>query len=240
MVRSKLGLKVLGLCALVLGLMAIAASGAQAEAGAEWMVNGKNAKEWAAGLLPEVKVVEVENKTATLLFNLNGNPLEPVAILCTEATAEATHLVAPAGILGKVDFKGCILFYKGVLQKACEPHTGTDVTKKGLIVTKTSKGLIVLDEGQGTVTFEPNEGTTFVVIETGEECAIGEEVPVAGKLNVRDCKGLFKTEEVNHLIEELPKLTTLTALGQPAKIDGSVVVALAGTHNTLKWSGLPA
>ena len=65
MVKQKLRLKAVGLCALALGLVAFEGGVAQAEVGSNWRVNGANL---TAGLLPELQVKEVENNTISLLF----------------------------------------------------------------------------------------------------------------------------------------------------------------------------
>ena len=81
MVRSRLGLKVLGLCALALGLMAFVASAAQAEKTAHWNVAGKSvtgAEEF------QLEIKELEGNTATLEFTTAGGTTL-VKILCTSA-----------------------------------------------------------------------------------------------------------------------------------------------------------
>ena len=242
MVRSKLGIKVLGLCAMVLGLMAFVASAAQAEAGANWKVNGTNI---SSSLLPSFQVASLENKTASLLFTTAGGT--KVEILCTAAKVldGLTTNDAKLGVEGKVDlgkahFTGCLTKLNGVTSPPCQPHSGAS---KELVLTEAASGLIRLHPalGQPVVELKPDkEGGNFVNIELGEECAIGEKVPVAGVLFLKDCKNEGKVELVEHLIEELKELTKLTALGQPATLDGSALIKLTGAaHVGLKFSGIP-
>ena len=80
MLRSRLGLKVLGLCALVLGLMAFVASGAQAEPTSHWNVAGKSV---TGAEEKQLEIKELENNTITLEFTTLGGTL--VKLLCTTA-----------------------------------------------------------------------------------------------------------------------------------------------------------
>jgi len=241
MIRSRLGLKALVLSGLVLGLMAFAAAGAQAESTAAWMVNGSNI---SSTLLPSVQVKELENKTSSLLFTTAGGT--KVEILCTSAKLLNADGVEDAklGIEGKVDpgkvhFEGCITKLNGTTSANCKPHTGAN---SGLILTELGKGLIRLHPTGGQPVLEvvpTNEKELFVTIELSELCAIGESVPVNGLLFLKDCKTEGKVELVEHLVEELKELTKLTALGQPATLDGSALVKLSGAHAGLKFSALP-
>jgi hypothetical protein len=90
------------------------------------------------------------------------------------------------------------------------------------------------------VKFTPVTGTTFVNFEFGEACSLGEVVPVTGTSTVRDGKGEFGTELVEHLVEQGP-LSSLTFCGTPAVVSGSAMLGLSGAaHTGLKWSALPA
>ena len=233
MIRSRLGLKALVLSGLVLGLMAFAAAGAQAEG--NFKVNGANI---AGELLPSIQVTSVENKTSSLLFTTGGGT--KVEILCTEIKLlnGLTANDAKLGIEGKVDlgrvhFNGCLTKLNGTTSANCKPFTGAN---SGLILTEPGKGLLRLHEGQPVIEVTPETGTTFVTIALGPLCAIGEEVPVAGVLFLRDCNNLGASELTEHLITELAALTKLTALKQPATLDGSAIVKLTGAHAGLKFS----
>jgi hypothetical protein len=252
MVRSRLGLKVLGLCALALGLMAFASSAAQAEVGAHWNIikaNGELLKiELGSTLLPKLEIKEIESNTAELLFTTKGGT--KVAILCTAAhfdEAGGGLLIAHGGLsLGRILFLGCITKLNGTLSSACKPKT----TGKALgeILTEKGTGLIVLNGTEENVKITPDSGKLFAKLEMGLECSIGEIVNVETKeagqgLWIKDCGGnaSFLEEKVEHLIEE-SGTKGLIALGQPATIDGSAWVRLdVGTeHKGLKWGGTPA
>lgn len=238
MVRSRFGLKALVLSGLLLGLMAFSASAAQAEVGAKWFVvnsGGTNVEVTTAGLSPQLEIKELEEKTATLLFTTKGGT--KVAILCTAAAFdEGGKLISEGGVsLGRVLFSGCSVKLNGVAAPACQAHSVGKAT--GEILTLKAKGLLVLDKETSTtsklVKLVPDEGTSFAVILMGEECSIGEEVPVTGELWLKDPS--VSTAAVEHLISE--GLKKLVALGVEATIDGSALVKLSGAHVGLKWFG---
>jgi hypothetical protein len=258
MARSRL--KALGLCALVLGLMAFASSAAQAETGAHWNIIKANSELVQVNetnkLFAQVEIREIENNTATLLFTTKAGT--KVGILCTTAKFDEGGLLQASGgvSLGRMLFTGCIVFLNGVRVEACEAHTTGKA--KGEILTLKIKGLIVLDVVGGVtqdyVKFTPDEGNAFAHIELGVECAIGELVLVEAKSAgegfwIKDCgkvSGTGACEESNKsFLEEKPEhlitesLHGLIALGQPATIDGSAFVRLSGEHALLQWGGTP-
>ena len=241
MIRSRLGL--LGLCAVVFGLMAFAAGGAQAEPGAKWLI--LNSKGEHVELLAAIAVVEVEKKTRTLLAEIRKIKTE---ILCTGAKLIGVWLEPGGGLTngGKVQFSGCIVILNGTLNKNCQPKAGGGAV--GTIITNAFKGLILLHKlASGVlddlVEIEPSVGETFVTINMGAACPIAENIPVRGKLFLKDCEDLFLKHLVKHLIIEGP-LTHLWLLNltaeHAAKIDGTGWVALTGAHEGLRWAGDPA
>ncbi len=240
MLRSRLRLKVLGLCTIVLGLIAVFASAAQAEATAHWNVGGK-AVTGSEEIQSEIK--ELENKTATLEFTTVGGTLSK--ILCTDAKiTEGGKLIKEGGVSsGRTRFTGCKMELNNKPTSSCAPHSAGQPV--GTIETLKAKGLITLDVVSGKaedyVKVVPIEGTTFVIGELGEECAIGEKIEVKVKsagegLWIKDCKGNtgFTTEATTHLTEE--SLHTLIALGQPVKIEGSLIT---GSTSGMSASGTP-
>jgi len=261
MVRSRLGLKALGLCALVLGLMAFASSAAQAEPGSTWSVLNTEATPklflipGANDLLPQVNIA-LENNTAELLFTTAGGT--KVAILCTSANFdEGGRLQATGGIsLGRILFKGCLTKLNGVTSGACKPSGGGTGAASGEILTEKGKGLITLDKLPNgeldeyvRIIPENSKGETtklFSKIELGPECSIGESVPVEAEtlgdgLWIKDCgpepnKSALEYKVI-HLIEQALRETTLLALGRPATIDGSANAFLVGEHLNFKWRG---
>jgi len=245
-VKSRLGLKVLGLSALVLGLMAFASSAAQAEVNAKWAIlkaNGElitispvdGLKGRGDELLPEVNIKEIEVlagtgvKEAILLTKVAG---VETAILCTAAELKDAagtgrpKLLLEGTILGKVTFTGCITKLKGVTSAPCKPHAPA-ASPEGTITTELAKGLIVLHELVGGVKhtvflIKPDSGETFVTLTLGKagvenECVIGEKLPISGKLTLEDCNNKFQVEEVEHLIKEFAALTDLWVLNKTAE-----------------------
>jgi len=224
---------VLGLCAAVLALVVFGTSASQAEKGANWMVNGKSV---TSTLLPEVTIVEVAEGDMTLLFTTNGGT--KVALLCNGATFIGAKLETEGKVGGgnKVKFGGCVTKINGSVSKNCEPHTGAE---KGVLVSTSLKGLIVLTASKETVVlFEPVSGTTFLDVELGELCTIGELCAVSGKNSIKDVNGEWGVEKVSHIVEQ-GSISELSVLGVPASVDGKGVLNLGGVHNGMKWSGLP-
>jgi hypothetical protein len=249
----KYGLRMAGLCmAAALSVMAFAAASAQAEVGSHWNVNGSAI---SATLLPvpEAELTKTSGSLhGVLLSKILGSKFE---ILCTAVHFKEAVLKSEGGSLGKIEFTGCVELVGGVLQPACEPHTGT---QKGVIVTKLLKDLIVLVAGgvagEGYDRLEPEEGSTFTTVESSEECSVGEKVPVIGKFIFQDCGATSenpaactthegKVEKVKHFTREGPG-TELWVISKTeehkATIDGGAEVFLTGSHVGLKWSGTPA
>jgi len=242
MIRSNLRLKALGLCAMVLGLMAFSASGAQAEPESRWMINGANV-EGASPLLATIDIAEIENKSAALLTIIGGTKVD---FLCISAKLIGAKLENEGKVTngGKVKFTGCITLLGGLSEKPsvpCVPKAGGQPF--GTIESNAGKGLLVLHEGKPLTRIEPSvAGGPFATLEFGEECSLPEKVPVFGKLFLKDCKDEGKVELVKHLIEQGP-LTHLFVISDTvehaANIDGSAFVQLEGAHSGLKFSGLP-
>lgn len=243
--RTRLGLKILGLSALVMGVMAIGTAGtAQAEPGACWgYINATSGKlECFSSTLEAKPLFELENKTGTLLIaNVNFE------VLCTGLEFDEGGLFAANGsiLLGRLKFTGCIgLSRTPELKKlgACTPND--PISGPGTILTLKFTGLIKLHEGEPTVLLNPDPEAAGVLahINMGEECSIGEEILVKGELVLWDCKGKasFEEHKLTHLIEEYPKLQLMTVGVNKATLDGSANVTLATPHNLLKWAGKAA
>lgn len=222
------------LCALVLGLMAFVTSSAQAEKGAAWKVNGAAVN---ATLKPKLKSA-IENETASLLTTILGIP---VKILCK--SGEITSTLGTEGSIneGKVKIAGCAIFLKEstTASAPCLPKTAgvNDVVETNALV-----GLLVLVGGVGETLIKPAAGAEkpLAVVESTEECAVGQKISITGEIIDKDCEGKIKEELVTHLIEADNVNSTMKAAGQKATLDGSFNVALAGEHAGLKWSGQPA
>jgi hypothetical protein len=225
--------KLLGLCVLILGLTALTASLAQAEVGASWSVGGAKVTE---ALLPQLQVHEIENKTASLLFTTKGGT--KTAILCTAIEMVGMKLTTSGSVSsGKLKFTGCVTLLNGTISSNCAPRTAG--APKGTVETFNGTALIILHVGTPLLLLKAESGESLASMEMGELCSLGESVPVKGALTLKDCKNELQTELVSHLFEEGP-LSSLTSLGQPTTLDGSVIAELSGAHKGLKWKGLPA
>jgi hypothetical protein len=248
MIRSRTGAKALVLCGLVLGLMAFASS-AQAEPLASWGFK-KTAtsalEKFSKALEAQVKIEIEKETTASLLFTTGGGT--KVTILCTTAEFVAGGTLSAEGSIlpGKIKFSGCDTLLNGVLSNACKPIASV-ADGAGTILTETDHALIVLHvlaggEKDDVVLILPAvAGGKLANILLGEECSIGEEVPVTGHLTIWDCKGntSFLTHTTTHLIAEFPGLHGMKALGQAATLDGSAIASLTGAHAGYLWAGLP-
>jgi len=246
MTRSKPQLKAFGLCALILGLTALPAGIAQAEVGAKWSVvnsKGELVEVKKGGLTPSIKLVEVE-AGESLLTKVAGIS---VAKKCTGYELIGAKLEAEGKVASgvKVRGTGCTFILNGTISKPCEPHSPGQA--KGVLESNAAKGLIVLHKlASGTldslVRIEPVEGEVFMFIETGPECAIGEKVPLIGKLTLKDSQNELATEKTTHLIEQGP-LSEVWLLNKTPEhlvtFDGTAFGELSGEHKGLKFSGTP-
>jgi hypothetical protein len=243
MTRSRLGL--LGLCAVVFGLMAFSTS-AQATVGAHWWIlDGSGNKIDAANLEAEVGLTK-DSAVITLHAELSSGT--KFLVLCTNLVAENIKLKANGsiGTGGKVKFTGCTVDLNGAAAPACTPTDA--VGGAGTVVTKPGHGLIVLNTG-GTasevVLLLPDSGETFATLELGATCAVGSKVNVIGPhFVIRDCEGLFKSHIAKHLIEEEASGSVKTELWvisktteHIAKILGSAYAFLTGNHTGLLFGG---
>jgi hypothetical protein len=245
MIRTKLGL--LGLCAVVLGMMAMSASPAQASL-FKWLI--LNAAKTTSTELLALLVGEKDSPDLTLLTKLLGKRF---AITCTNFELKAVHL-SPLGTLsegGKVKFTGCEAYGKGTLEEAlgCKVHSAGQPA--GTIETAEGKGALLLHETAPGVNelvtkIEPKIGETFATFLT-EECVLPESNPVRGKLFIQDCLLEAEIHKVKHLIIQ-NSLTKLwvgahTAEHLETSIDGSAWVKLGnsvatGEHEGLEWAGI--
>lgn len=225
--RLRTGRRALYLCVFAICLMGFSVGSAQ---GASWMVKGKDLVE---GQLPSLTV----RGHGTLLFSAAG---VHVKILCTGYGMIGAHLIwgVIPYLLGSLRGTGCTITLNGALAKSCEPHTGAE---KGVIVTNELEGPLTLVSGQGVTVLGPKKGETVITIETGEECAIGEKIPIIGKLAFKDSGGKsgLETEAKVHTVEEGPgtELWAFTKTEEhKTKFEGKFEEEL--TTGEL-WSGLP-
>jgi hypothetical protein len=230
MMRSKRGLKALGLCGLVLGAVVLGTSGVQAEKGANWKVEGSNLE----SLSPEVVIAELATEDMVLLFKVGSSNVD---ILCIGATFIGAHLEVEGKVSeNQVKFGGCKTKINGTVSSRCEPHSPG--AEKGELVSAPLKGSLMLSGGEAIVLFEPASGSEFLTIEFGSLCALGNTCVITGKNSVKDSQGELEVEKVTHTVEQGP-IAGLLAGSNAATVDGAGVLALAGAHQGLKWSGVP-
>jgi len=236
-----MGTKLLCVCGAILVMTAFAgAQTAHAESGGKWFYQGselsgtlrlKIAASGAFSLLMEVigRTVRVTcSASAALNFELSAGGLFSLGLQLRGTGCKL--------FLGKLNAKGEVV--EETESKACEPFTGAE---KGVITTDKLKGLLTLHTGGiTTAVIEPEvAGKALGTIHVGELCAVGEELPVFGKIFVKDSEA--STELVTHSVEAGP-LTSLYVVSDTAehllfKIDGKASASLTGTHSSGKWSG---
>jgi hypothetical protein len=237
MIRSKLGL--LGLCAMVLGVMAISASAAQAAK--SWLV-GTTEITKTSTLAAELKG-EIDTPEPKLLTKLVGLK---VTVTCKKFTTSGISLKAE----GKLSEGGKVLFEEcSVLAGESKTCTVKSPGKAaGTVESEEGKGEAVLHEikaGEKVVLtkIEPKTaGGSFATLRFEGECALPEVNKVTGTLFVKDCEGKAETFAVKHLIEQGP-LTSLSVGADTAEhletsIDGSAWVKLIGEDAGKEWRAM--
>jgi hypothetical protein len=247
MIRSRLGL--LGLCAMVLGLMAFNVTAAEAETNAKWLYAEKAPNSGLVAFLEATIGLETD-----VPFVLHMEIAKTkVLVLCSTIALENAKLKANGSIGegAKIKLSGCTVDLNNVLSKACEPHH--EGKEPGVIRSRSLHGLLVLHELAGGVKDDilsilpdnvsglPSE--VIFMFDFGPECSIGTLINIIGKLTFKDCEGLALTHLVKHLWEAGP-LTELWAISKTAEhvmtILGSAWASLTGAHAGLKFSGDPA
>ena len=236
--RSKLGL--LGLCAVVFGVMAMSASSAQAAL--SWLVLDSTGT--TATNLEAVLVGEKDTAHLTLLTKIVGLK---ISITCTNFELNGVS-IKPVDTLsnGKVKFTGCVVYNGWVTLGEAIP--GCEVSTKeapiGTIETNKGKGLLELhSNGEVLTKIEPEVAGPFVTILI-KNCSLPEENPVNGVLFLKDCESKATIHELKHLVEQGP-LTSLwigkdTAEHLETSLDGSGWIKLGGAHTGLKWAAMDA
>ncbi len=241
--RLRLGLKALGLCALMAAFMAISAGAAQAEAGSKWMEAGKNIEGTTQS--SEVKG-ELEGSLGKLLATINGLN---IVIDCKEGTLNGIKLTANGSTTeGDVSFSKCTVSHikegKELAIAGCEVRSEDQAVGSGKILSLPGKALLGLHPTEKPVTkIIPTSGIFAHLIfeeeKSGEPCgALPLKLLVGGQLVVEDCEGKAKEEKPVHLIVEEKELTTLWIYKESirATLDGSALIKLANGAN---WSALP-
>ena len=239
--RTRLGLKVLGLSALLMSAMAIGTTGAaQAETGACWGYESVGGLKCFGGGLDAGATLTLENNTGTILIaNMN------LEILCTQiAFVEGGKLSANGSItLGRVQFSGCISLSKTPTLSKLNSCTPNDpVGGLGTLRTEKGVGLVVLHNSEPVLEIKPDSGTTMAKIFFGEECSIAEELVVTGKLILQDTGGkkAVETHALSHLLQEFTGLQLMKVGANLATFDGTANATLSAPHSELKWAAKPS
>jgi hypothetical protein len=231
-------LTVLGLCAVIVGLMAFGASAAQAEPNNAWVILKGEVKELVTDALAPLVQASLENGTIGVLHAEVLEKSIHVEVRCTAGTLVGVHLQKEGTLTngGKVTFTGCKVWLNGEEATECKVHA-PESSPVGTVSTEPGQGLLKLHEGKLVILVKPKTGETLVNLLMGNECVIGAEVPVEGHLAIKDCEGKAETHLATHLIEELAALTLLHVLDDPsAHVLGNALASLAGTHEGLKWA----
>jgi hypothetical protein len=254
MTRTKLGL--LGLCAVVFGLMAFSTS-AQATAGAKWLIlNSLNEKKEGSTLHAAVGlkfdtllILHSEILKIKVLFECSNLKTEN-ALLQKEGTIAKEYNAEGKPVGSKIVFTNCITKLNGVTAPECEPNA--EGKNLGTIKTNSGHALIVLHKLEPSGELDdlllvlPDTGETFATVEMGASCPIGTKVAVIGHVTLKDCKGNvgFLEHAIEHLVEVFTPLTTLWTISKTtehvATLLGSSWSFLEGEHKGLKWAGDPA
>ncbi len=246
MTRTRLGL--LGLCAMIFGVMAVSAGSAQASL-FQWLIldeSGSNPTELKALLAGET-----DSEHLTLVTHLLSRTFW---ITCTNFKVEGVNLEAEGTLTsgGRVTFTGCEAYGSGPLTEplGCNVNSPTTAPGSETVISEEGKGALLLHEFEVkgvkktklVTKIEPKTGELFADVET-EECIMPEHNQVHGKLFIEDCLGQAETHAVKHLIEEEEVLTELwvgkkTAEHLETFIEGSAWVFLVGSHEGLAWDGM--
>jgi hypothetical protein len=219
-------LAILAIClATAIGSLALAV--AQAESTPTWSLSPSN----EIGPLLPVELSGKAEGTLDLLFTTGGGT--KVEISCEKLALEKALLEAEGKSSGTLSLSGCLTKLNGTTSSACKPFTGA---QQGVIKSTALKSQLVLHEGASLARLEPVSGTTLAIVEVGEECAIGEEVPVTGVFYAKESAGELEVLKEAHTFEAGP-LTAVKALGQTATFGGKAGFNPLGEHLGRRWSG---
>ncbi len=211
-----------------------------------WMVQGVDLSSGSESLKAAAAAAGL-----TLTTKIGGNE---VKFICKKAALKSLSLEKKGGISqGTIRYEECTTAINGTTQKSCEPILGAE---HGVVVSEEIKGALSKHStGEGVTLMEPlvkqkiegKEVPVFGHVLMGEECSIGEDVPIIGpKLALVDAQGMGTTggtegllhEQATHKVKEGP-LTEIWAISETAEhkatISGELEVGLASSE---KWSGL--
>jgi hypothetical protein len=229
--------RLMGLFAIVFGLMAFGATAAQAELNAYWLVNGTDI---GTKLLPEIQakddVLDGVPIHHTLLTEVGASNVE---ILCLDISFKGAKLHELGRATGKIHYNTCVTKLNGNLANNCKPKSPGATA--GLIETNALDGLIKLHtlgdlKKDELVELLPTEGNKFATLELGVLCAIGSKFDITGKFFIKDSQDEGLVDLKEHLFEEGP-LSALLFGTNAATIHGSGVGFLVGPHIDMTFAG---
>ena len=247
--RTKLG--ILGLCVVVVSMMAMSASSAQAAfawlvLNAAGTVNTEVTE--SGGVVNLLAKVESEKDTADLTLLTKILKLM-ISVTCTNIELINFNLEKLGTLsLGQVKFTGCAVYSGAALGTLLPCTVKSGGAAAGTVTSADATGKLVLHTltGGGTEVLLQIIPDVPPILATllfeGAECPLPASSSVTGSLFLKDCLGQATTFAVKHLFEQGP-LTSLsfgsdTAEHLETSLIGSVFVKLGGPHAGLKWSGM--
>jgi hypothetical protein len=198
-----------------------------------WLVLDKGGSALDAAKLSATVGSAIASEALTLSSTILGSEVE---VKCSAITLAGVKLIEKGKFAagGKARLTGCDVWIEEEKAFECEVHSkGSSV---GTVETSALKGELVKGEETTLLKVEPESGETLAGLRLGEFCPLGEEVPVKGVLYVKDAN----KEATEHLVNrefEPSALTSLTALGNSAKVSGGGIAFLTGEHLNRQWSG---
>jgi hypothetical protein len=223
----------LGLCILVVSMMAFAAS-AQAQ---NWLILTSGGLVKTGTELKAAVESEIDGSSGSLdthLVKLH------VRITCTRGVSLHV-IIGGGGILIGVWwwYTGCKTFNAATSTELPECGVRTPGKSFGTLESLKSKGQL---QTNGETKIEPETGTKFAELEFEAGCVLPSPTTVNGVLVVKDCEGKAAEHLVKHLIVQGTGTSLFvgadTAEHLETSLVGSAWVFLGGEHSGLKWGAV--
>jgi hypothetical protein len=240
MTRTKLGL--LGLCAVVVGMMAMSASATQG-ATLSWLILNK-AKTEATNLK-----AELATSADSAHMTLDGEVANlKIAVSCTGIALKGAFLEPVEKLTEGFKFvlTGCKVFQSPPLTTEYNCTVKSSGAATGTIESGELKGLLELIGSDVLLRIEPKTGPTGVFKTLrfeGPECVLPELNQLHGTLYLKDCEGFPTIHTLEHLFVS-SEPTRLYIGGhslkqlEVTKFLGSFYIKLAGAHAGLSWAAM--
>lgn len=232
---TRLRLALLGLCSVVVSLMIFSPSPTHAEA-AKWLILNTKGEVKTASELKANYALEFDAVHGTLL--VSGILKIHFTLLCNALSVIKGALGGGGALISglRAIFSGCKVLLNGTLSEECTPKSNGKAL--GTVESNSLKGSIVTAEGE-RILIEPETGETYVTIEMGAACPIGNKMPILGIMYARDNE--FTKHLEKHLLERDIINTKLWAISKTVEhtvtLTGSAWMYLTGEHKGLLWSG---